>query len=157
MDLGTEADTENIECTLSHTKDKLKRMRSTARSDDLVEFMWRPNFSPSGPALRRSQTSSDTSASSSRSNCCFYLIWTFQFDLFQLVAHFNTMIMPCVRQMLLIFLLLFQCGFVGSLPSLLCKLNMSCDESDCAEANQFHVVSVRRHSCWVRGCTRTLA
>ena len=77
VDPGMEARTQNIECTLSRTKGKLKRMRSTTRDlieTYLVEFMWWQKFSPSGPALRRSQTSSDTSASSSRSNCSFHLI-----------------------------------------------------------------------------------
>ena len=80
VDPGTEVRTQNIECTLSRTKGKLKRMRSTTRDlleTYLVEFMWWQKFLPSGPAQRRSQTSSDTSASSSRSNCSFYLIWTF--------------------------------------------------------------------------------
>ena len=97
-------------------------MRSTARDlleTYLVELMWRRKFSPSGPALRRSQTSSDTSASSSRSNCSLYSIWTFQFDLFQLVGHFNTIVMPCVRQMLLNFLLRFQCDV--AVLSVLCR------------------------------------
>ena len=122
VDQSTKAQTQNIDCTLSHTKGKLKRMRSTTRDlleTYLVELKWRRNSSPSGPALRRSQTSSDTSTNTSRSNCSFHLIWTFQFDLFQLVAHFNAMIMSSVRQMLLNFPLRFQSDV--AVLSVLCR------------------------------------